>query len=342
MTDGLPAVVPPGQGCLAGLGVHPVVVDRLDPRGEQRVELEQRRGRGESSLGQLFGGGVGDLDEELLAHAAKPPLDLAAALRAVRGGVDQPDAELAAGPQQPGVDEGAAVVDVDAGRDTPRGEGGLQRGGQAHGVLGEPEPVPDGQPAVIVEEGEQVGLAAPDAGAVQRVTDPAFVRCRGFEPAEHARLVAGGRAHQIAAVEQPQQRRFRRRPAPRGAQDPHDLRGGTVGVLLLERRRQFQHGGVDAAAGLAGRRRERVEPTGAVAADPTVQRVAGVAVLPAERPGVGARGDRPHHPPAGLGRQVRVQRGADQLVAEQRHLLRPRPPRRVVVLLVPGHKTSIR
>ena len=55
-----------------------------------------------------FGGGVGDLDEELLAHAAKPPLDLAAALRAVRGGVDQPDAELAAGPQQPGVDEGAS------------------------------------------------------------------------------------------------------------------------------------------------------------------------------------------------------------------------------------------
>ena len=152
------------------------MIDRLDPRGEQRVELEQRRGRGESSLGQLFGGGVGDLDEELLAHATKPPLDLAAALRAVRGGVDQPDAELAAGPQQPGVDVGAAVVDVDAGRDTPRGEGGLQRGGQAHRVLGEPEPVPDGQPAVIVEEGEQVGLAAANVRAVQRVTDPAGVR----------------------------------------------------------------------------------------------------------------------------------------------------------------------
>ena len=87
----------------------------------------------------------------------------------------QPDAELAAGPQQPGVDVGAAVVDVDAGRDTPRGEGGLQRGGQAHGVIGEPEPVPDRQHAVIVEEREQVGLAAPDPGAVQRVADPAFV-----------------------------------------------------------------------------------------------------------------------------------------------------------------------
>ena len=45
-------------------------------------------------------------------RGAQPPLDLAAALRAVRGGVDQPDAELAAGPQQPGVDVGAAVVDV--------------------------------------------------------------------------------------------------------------------------------------------------------------------------------------------------------------------------------------
>ena len=73
-----------------------MVVDRFDPGGEQGVELEQPRCRRESLLGKLFGGGVGDFDEELVAHAAEPALDLAAALRAVRGGMDQPDAELAA------------------------------------------------------------------------------------------------------------------------------------------------------------------------------------------------------------------------------------------------------
>jgi hypothetical protein len=37
---------------------------------------------------------------------------------------------------------------------------------------------------VIVEKGEQVGLAATDPWAVQRVADPAFVRCRGLRPPE--------------------------------------------------------------------------------------------------------------------------------------------------------------
>jgi len=74
----------------------PVVIDRFDPGSEQGVELEQPRCRCEAAFGQLFGGGVGDFDEELLAHAPEPALDLAAALRTVRGGMDQPDAELAA------------------------------------------------------------------------------------------------------------------------------------------------------------------------------------------------------------------------------------------------------
>jgi hypothetical protein len=49
-----------------------VVVDRLDPRGEQGVELEQRRGRGELPFGQVFGAGTGDFDEELITSAKKP------------------------------------------------------------------------------------------------------------------------------------------------------------------------------------------------------------------------------------------------------------------------------
>ena len=212
MPGALPAVVPALQRCLPGLGMHPVVVDRLHPRGEQRVELEQPGGRGQPCFGQLVGGGVGEFDEELLPHTAKPAFDLAAALRAVRGGVNQPDAELAAGPQQPRIDVGRAVVDIAAGGHATGGQRGLQRGREAHGVLGEPEPVADRKTGMIVEEGEQVGLAATDPRAVQRVTDPAFVRRRGLEPAEHHRLVAGGRARQVAAVEQAQQRRLRRRP----------------------------------------------------------------------------------------------------------------------------------
>jgi hypothetical protein len=55
-----------------------VVIDRFDPRGEQRVEFEQGRGRRQSSFGQLFGGGVGDLDEEPFPDVPKPAFDLAA------------------------------------------------------------------------------------------------------------------------------------------------------------------------------------------------------------------------------------------------------------------------
>jgi len=60
---------------------------------------------------------------------------------------------------------------------------------------------------MIVEEGEQVGFAATDPRAVQRVTDPTLVRRLGLEPAEHrhAATAVGVRAHQLPAVEQAQQ-----------------------------------------------------------------------------------------------------------------------------------------
>ena len=44
-----------------------------------------------------LGGGVGDLDEELLVHGPEQALDLSPALRASGGGVGQLDAELRAG-----------------------------------------------------------------------------------------------------------------------------------------------------------------------------------------------------------------------------------------------------
>ena len=261
---GLPAVVPPGQRCLPGLGVHLVVIGRLDPRGEQPVELEQRSGRCQPWLGQVGGAGVGDFDEELIADRPEKPLDFASALGPVRGGVHQPDPELAAGPQQPRVNERRAVIDVAVGRHAAAGEGWFQRSGQPHGVLGEAEPVADRESGVIVEEREQVGLAAADARPVQRVADPPLVRCVGFEPAEDHRAADGG-AHQLAVVEQPQQRGFRGRVARGCAQDPGDLRGGALRVLPLERDRQLQHPGVDPGTGLADRGHQRVEAAGPVA-----------------------------------------------------------------------------
>jgi len=173
------------------------------------VELEQAGGRGELGLGQRLGGGVGDLDEELIAHRAEKPFDLAAALGAVRGGVHQPDPELAAGPQQPRIHEGGSVVHVAVSRHPSAGQGWLQGGGQAHGVLGEAEPGTDREAGMIVKEREEIRFAAPHAGAVQGVADPPLVGDRGLEPAEGHAALAGGRAHQCAAVKQPQQRGLR-------------------------------------------------------------------------------------------------------------------------------------
>src|SRR5680860_985211 len=94
----VPAVGPACQRALPGLGVDLVVVDAFHPGGEQGVELEQGRRRGEAALGELGGAGVVDLDEELVPHGPKEPFDLASALGSVWGGVHQPDPELGAGP----------------------------------------------------------------------------------------------------------------------------------------------------------------------------------------------------------------------------------------------------
>jgi hypothetical protein len=90
------------EGRAAGLGVHPGVVDALDPGGEQPVEL-----------GQVARAAAGvQLNEELLADGAEHPLDLAAALGLARRGVCQPDAKDRASPLELAGDERRAVVDV--------------------------------------------------------------------------------------------------------------------------------------------------------------------------------------------------------------------------------------
>ena len=162
---------------LPGLGVHPAVVDGLCPGGEQGVELDQV---------VEFAAGA-DLDQELLAHGAEESLDLASSGRLAWPGVHQPDAETGAGAQQLFVHECRAVVDVDAGRDAAGGDAGAQRGFQPHGVFSPRPPVPGQQPGVVIEEGEQDGLAAAHRRPVQRIPGPAHVGCLGLEPAESSR-----------------------------------------------------------------------------------------------------------------------------------------------------------
>jgi hypothetical protein len=58
-------------------------------------------------------------------------------------------------------------------------------GAQPHGVLGEPEPVPDHQTRMIVEEAEQVGLAVTDPRPIQGVHDPQLIGVNRLERAEH-------------------------------------------------------------------------------------------------------------------------------------------------------------
>ena len=238
--------------------------------------------------------------------------------------MDEPDPELPAGPEQPGIDEGRAVVDVCGSGDAAGGQRGFQRGGQPDGVLGEPEPVTHRQPAVVVQEREQIHLPAGDLRAVQGVADPPLVRCVGLEPAEHHRL-PGGRAHQLEAVEVPQQGGFRRRPPGRRPQDPHHLGGGPAGVLPLQRRGQLEHLRVDPGAGLPDRRGQRVEPAGPVTPDPPIQGVPRIPDLTTERAVMAAAGDAADELAALLRRQPRLQRRADQLIPEQRDLLRPLP-----------------
>jgi hypothetical protein len=164
----------------------------------------------------------------------------------VRGRMHQPDTQFRACPQQPGIHERRAVVDIHAGGNPAGGQGGLQGDTEADGVLGESEPVATDQSGMVVEEREQVGLAAADLRAVQGVPGPAVIRVLGFEPPEHRRGVPGGRTDQLAPVKVAQQCRFRRRPARAGPQDPLHLRGGAGRVLPFQRCGQLQRRGVGA------------------------------------------------------------------------------------------------
>jgi hypothetical protein len=177
---------------------------------------------------------------------------------------------------------------------------------------------------MVVEEREQVGLAPADRRAVQSIPGPQLVRAVGLEPPEH-RLGAGAagreraqhRADQRIGGEVALQRPLPGRPPHLLAQDPPHLRRGPGGVLPLERDRHLDHLDRQPRAGLARIRDQRVEPAPPPRPDPPVQGVAGDPDPASGRIGVLAGGDLAHQATAGLARQPRIGRLADQLVAEQ-------------------------
>jgi hypothetical protein len=304
-----------------------LVIDLLDPRGEQPVHLGQV-GHCPARLAVP----AGDLDAEFLLDGAEEALDLASALRPSRRGVDQRDAQLGAGPQQPRVDESAAVVHVDVVRDAACGQRGPQGRREPDGVFGQPPPVPGHRPGMIVEEGEQVGFPPADTGPVQGVPDPDLIGPVSLEPAGCLRrLTASGEAGQPGPGEHPLQGPLARSPAQLGQQDPADLGGGPPGVLLLQRRGQLHHLGRQPRGRLAGRGHQRVEPAPAPVQDPPVQRPAGKPHRPAGQISVLPLSQGPDHPPALPRRQRRVSGLPDEHVTEQADLPGPLQPGLLII-----------
>jgi hypothetical protein len=84
--------------------VHPDVVDRLGPGGEQLVQLGQ----------VLDPGGAlpGKLDQEAILDGPEKSFYFSLPFWPSGLTVDQLDAQLGAGAQQPRIDEGAAVIEV--------------------------------------------------------------------------------------------------------------------------------------------------------------------------------------------------------------------------------------
>ena len=152
------------------------MIDGLDPGAEEPVELVE----GVGGLGL-------DLDEELDPHRLEKSLDLPPALGAPWLGVHQGDAEARQRPQELARHHGRAVIEVAATGDPSCFEGRAQCGLEAHRVFGEPEAIADERPGVVVDEGEQVGLAPRDHRAVQCVTGPQVTGCFCLEAAEGLR-----------------------------------------------------------------------------------------------------------------------------------------------------------
>src|SRR3954453_1783792 len=139
-------------------------------------------------------------------------------------------------------------------------------------VFGVAPPMSGDGAAVIVDEGEQVGLAAGDDGAVEGVTGPTVVAGRCFEPAERRRRGAIRTRVQAVPREQALHGPLRDLDLFGGSDDGCDLRGGPARDLPLQLHGEVGDGGRGARRDLAGRVDEAVEAARPPALDPPVQR----------------------------------------------------------------------
>ena len=301
----------PLQRRLPGLRVHTPVIDRLDPRPEQPVELLEARGRA-----------VLELDQPLLADGPKRPLDLPAPLGPPRPAVDQADPQHRARPQQLPGHERRAVVDIDGLRDAARGDPRPQRPRRVQHILAGRPAVPAQQAAVIVKEAEQERAATVDQRAMQGVPGPQLVAGLGLEAAQRARDQPT-LPRQPSGNEVTLDRARRRRAALRLDEDPVDLRRRARRLLASQRDRQLQQPLRRPVRNAPRRRHQRVEPALPIRPDPAIQRVArhahpapvGPEMLPGRQ-----RADQRSALPR---RQRDVGRLADDPPAEQPDLLRP-------------------
>ena len=327
-------VVPLGRGG-PDFGMLGAVVPLVQPGGEQAVQVGQRLTPGPVA-GRGVDGGV-DLDEELVAHGAIPPFDLAAPLRAAGRGVDQLDVQHRAGPGQLVGGVGRAVVGIQSLRAAVGLDRVVQRGLQAQGVLAVAPAVPDHVPGVIVQQREQHRPLALDDRAVQTVGDPQLVRLAGLEPAERLRRRPVRASTQLQAGEVALQGAGRGRPPLLGLDDPHDVGGGPGRAFPLQAYRQLQHRALGTRRDSPLGRDQRVEPAGPPRPDPAIQA------------GPRHRHRRPEraevHPPGQLAdqgaplgrRQARIGQRPDQGIPVQGDI----PcPRRLGLLARCGHQRS--
>ncbi len=215
-------------------------------------------------------------------------------------------------------DTNAEPLSTYTARGTPLADSAVRSAGlQAHRVFREPPAIADQHSAVVVDEREQVGSAAADGRAVQRVAGPQVVRAFGLEPPERP-----GRCPVGSGVEpQPGEQALHRAPggaiALGGADDLGHLRGRAFRDLALEAFGHLELGERGDRLAVAGVGGQRLEATETIGADPTVDGVAGHPHPAPARPGVITPGQITHQLAPLRSAERRVGGVADQRVAEQ-------------------------
>ena len=194
----------------------------------------------------LHGGGEDQLWEKVRAHKAKEALDLALGLWGVGSRQDALDAEGGAGGVELVGAVDATLVGVDGHRAAVAGDGPFETVLQAGELLVPVELGVGNQPRMVVEEGEEKGLAlglrvggVSQLGAVEGIRLPQVAEMLALEAAEGSGTLgeacpgsaAGG---QVAAQGARSDTLFANRAGILPLQDVHDGARGAGGQLAFE------------------------------------------------------------------------------------------------------------